>query len=65
MIKYLLIVSLYSPGGELIRKYDEGPINTKSQCVTRLKEIQKSPDLYGLKYKLQCVRIKKEHDYVT
>lgn len=61
----MLIVSLYSPGGELIRKYDEGPINTKSQCVTRLKEIQKSPDLYGLKYKLQCVRIKKEHDYVT
>lgn len=66
MFKYFVMVSLFSPGGDFIQKYTEGPLNTQQSCVTRLKEIKKDPNLYGLKYKLQCVKVKKEpNDYLT
>ena len=66
MFKYFVMVSLFSPGGDFIKKYTDGPLNTKQGCVNRLKEIQKDPNLYGLTYKLQCVKVKKESkDYLT
>jgi hypothetical protein len=66
MIQWVLVISMFSPGGDFIRKYTEGPLNSKQSCVTRLKEIQKDPNLYGLTYKLQCVKLKKEpNDYLA
>jgi hypothetical protein len=65
MIKYLLVISLYSPGGDFIQKYAEGPLNTKDACVQRLKEIKKHPNLYGLNHKMQCIHYKGSNVYAS
>lgn len=64
MIKYILIISIFSPGGDHIRNYESGPFDTSSECIKKLKEVKGSPNLYGLNFRLQCVKNKKESLYV-
>lgn len=65
MIQWMLVVSLFSPGGDFISKTNVGPIGNKQECIDRKTELLKSPDLYDVKIKAKCVKIKREPKYAT
>ena len=65
LIKYMIVISVFSPGNDLITKYTEGPLNTKHDCVIRLKELKQHPNLYGLKNKMRCVKYDKDKTYAS
>ena len=62
---WVLVISLFSPSGEFIQKYKEGPIQSKKECITRLNDFNNQPDLFGIQFKTQCVKVKKEPNYAT
>ena len=47
---------MYSPAGELIREYREGPIASGKECIARTKEFKAAPDLYGILMKAHCIK---------
>jgi hypothetical protein len=49
---------MFSPGGELIREYREGPIESRKECIARTKEFKATPDLYGILMKAHCIKDK-------
>jgi hypothetical protein len=55
---WILVISMFSPGGELIREYREGPIESRKECVARTKEFKATPDLYGILMKAHCIKDK-------
>lgn len=66
MIQWVLVISMFSPSGEFIKKYTEGPIGSKKECLARRTEFSNQPDLYGVQIKTQCIKVKKEpNDYIT
>lgn len=60
MMYWVLVISMFSPSGEFMQKYKEGPIQSKKECVARQGEFNNQPDLYGIQFKTQCVKVKKE-----
>ena len=60
MIKWVLVISIFSPHGEFLRKYTEGPILSQQACEARRMEFRELPTLMGEKIKAQCLRIKDE-----
>lgn len=60
---WVLVISLFSPSGEFMQKYNEGPIKSKKECIARLNDFNKQPDLFGVQFKTQCVKVKKEPNY--
>ena len=66
MIQWVLVISMFSPSGEFIKKYTEGPIGSKKECIARKTEVSNQPNLYGVQIKTQCLKIKKKsNDYLT
>lgn len=57
---WVLVISMFSPGGEFIQKYKEGPIKSEKECIARKSEFNNQPDLLGIQFKIKCVKIKKE-----
>jgi hypothetical protein len=55
---WILVISMYSPAGELIREYKEGPIASGKECIARTKEFKAAPDLYGILMKAHCIKDK-------
>ena len=62
MIQWVLVISMFSPSGEFIKKYTEGPIGSKKECIARKKELNDTPNLMSLKITGKCVRLKVEID---
>ena len=61
---WILVISMFSPSGEFMQKYNEGPIKTEKECIARKTEFSKQPDLLGIQFKIQCLKVKKEaHEY--
>jgi hypothetical protein len=63
MIQWMLMVSLFSPGGDFISKTNVGPMNSKQLCIDRKNELLQSPEFFDLKIKARCIKIKKEANY--
>ena len=55
---WILVISMFSPSGELIREYKEGPIESRKECIARTKEFKATPDLYGIQMKAHCIKDK-------
>jgi hypothetical protein len=57
---WVLVISMFSPSGEFMKKYSEGPIKSAKECVARKTELNNQPDLFGVQFKVQCLKVKKE-----
>lgn len=57
---WVLVISMFSPSGDFIQKHKEGPIKSEKECIARKSEFNNQPDLYGIQFKTQCVKVKKE-----
>ena len=53
---------MFTPGGDLVNTYKEGPIESRKECIARKKELNDSSTLMGLQLKGKCVRLKVEID---
>jgi hypothetical protein len=62
MLTWILVISTFSPGGDLVNTYKEGPIESKKECIARKKELNDIPNLMNLKITGKCVRLKVEID---
>ena len=62
MLTWVLVISMFTPGGDLVNTYKEGPIESRKECIARKKELNDSSTLMGLKLKGKCVRLKVEID---
>ena len=56
MIQWVLVISMFGPNGEFLKKYTEGPINSEKECLARKTEFSRQPDLFGVQIKTQCLK---------
>lgn len=63
MTAWVLVISMFSPGGEFIKKYTEGPIDSHAECESRRREFRAQPDLLGVKIRTLCIRLDKSTTY--
>jgi len=61
-LTWVLVISTFTPGGDLVNTYQEGPIESKKECIARKKELNNPTDLMGLKLKGKCVKMYVEID---
>jgi len=57
MTEWVLIIAMFSPGGDFIDKYAEGPIATKAECVSRQQALKPT----GLQVQLKGLCVTKDH----
>jgi hypothetical protein len=62
MIAWVLVISTFTPGGDLVSEYKEGPFQSKKECIARKEELNNSTSLMGLKIKGKCVKMNLEVD---
>jgi hypothetical protein len=62
MIAWVLVISTFTPGGDLVSEYKEGPFQSKKECIASKKELNNPPALMGLKFKGKCVKMNVEID---
>ena len=62
MIAWVLVISTFTPGGDLVSTYKEGPIQTKKECIALKQELNDTSTLMGLKVKGKCVKVNIEID---
>lgn len=62
MIAWVLVISTFTPGGDLVSTYKEGPIQSKKECIALKKELNDKPNLMDLKFKGKCVKVNIEID---
>ena len=62
MIAWVLVISTFTPGGDLVSEYKEGPMQSKKECIARKEELNNSNALMGLKIKGKCVKMNLEVD---
>jgi hypothetical protein len=62
MITWVLLISTFTPGGDLVSEYKEGPFQSKKECIASKKELNNPPALMGLKFKGKCVKMNLEVD---
>ena len=53
MIHWVLVISMFGPNGEFLKKYTEGPINSEKECLARKTEFSRQPDLFVVQIKTQ------------
>jgi|APGre2960657404_1045060.scaffolds.fasta_scaffold972629_1 hypothetical protein len=61
-LTWVLVISTFTPGGDLVSEYKEGPFQSKKECIASKKELNNPPALMGLKFKGKCVRLKVENE---
>jgi hypothetical protein len=62
MLTWVLVISIFTPGGDLVNTYQEGPIESKKECIARKKELNDTPNVMSLKITGKCVKLKVEID---
>jgi hypothetical protein len=54
---WILVISMFGPSGEFLKKYTEGPVNSEKECLARRTEFSSQPDLFGVQIKTQCLKV--------
>ena len=52
---WILLIMMYSPGGDFIDKYAEGPIATQKQCEIRRASVNGTKDSLGITHRGICI----------
>jgi hypothetical protein len=59
---WVLVISIFTPGGDLVNTYQEGPIESKTECIARKKELNDTQNVMSLKITGKCIRLKVDKD---
>ena len=62
MVQWVLVISMFVPNGEFLKKYTEGPINSEKECLARKTEFSRQPDLFGVQIKTRCLKTQTEEE---
>jgi hypothetical protein len=54
---WILVISMFGPSGEFLKKYTEGPVNSEKECLARKTEFSRQVDLFGVQIKTQCLKV--------